>query len=82
MESSDQEKLLPTTTTTKTSTGTGSPLSQSEKIRADFLARVGAALFYGISSFMITVVNKHVLTVHKFPSFQVNRFSSPRQMRK
>ena len=73
MESSDQEKLLPTTTTTKTSTS--SPLSQSEKIRADFLARVGAACFYGISSFMITVVNKHVLTVHKFPSFQVNRFS-------
>ena len=70
MESSDQEKLLPTTTATKTSTST--PLSQSEKIRADFLARVGAALFYGISSFMITVVNKHVLTVHKFPSFQVN----------
>ena len=72
MESSDQEKLLPTTTTTKTSTS--SPLSQSEKIRADFLARVGAALFYGISSFMITVVNKHVLTVHKFPSFQVNYY--------
>ena len=70
MESSDQEKLLPTITTTKPSTS--SPLSQSEKIRADFLARVGAALFYGISSFMITVVNKHVLTVHKFPSFQVN----------
>ena len=72
MESSDQEKLLPTTTNTKTSTS--SPLSQSEKIRADFLARVGAALFYGISSFMITVVNKHVLTVHKFPSFQVNYY--------
>ena len=72
MESLDQEKLLPTTTTTKTSTS--SPLSQNEKIRADFLARVGAALFYGISSFMITVVNKHVLTVHKFPSFQVNYY--------
>lgn len=34
-------------------------------------ARVGSALFYGLSSFMITVVNKTVLTSFEFPSFQV-----------
>ncbi|KAF7395885.1 hypothetical protein HZH68_009935 [Vespula germanica] len=33
--------------------------------------RVGSALFYGLSSFMITVVNKMVLTTFGFPSFQV-----------
>lgn len=35
------------------------------------LFRVLTALFYGVSSFMIMVVNKRVLTVYKFPSFQV-----------
>lgn len=35
------------------------------------LARVGSALFYGFSSFMITVVNKTVLTTFAFPSFQI-----------
>ncbi|XP_024936428.1 UDP-sugar transporter UST74c isoform X1 [Cephus cinctus] len=34
-------------------------------------AQVGSALFYGISSFMITVVNKTVLTTFNFPSFQI-----------
>lgn len=33
--------------------------------------RIASALFYGIASFMITVVNKTVLTTFKFPSFQV-----------
>lgn len=33
--------------------------------------RVASALFYGLSSFMITVVNKTVLTTFGFPSFQV-----------
>ncbi|XP_035738807.1 UDP-sugar transporter UST74c-like isoform X2 [Vespa mandarinia] len=33
--------------------------------------RIGSALFYGLSSFMITVVNKMVLTTFGFPSFQV-----------
>jgi len=41
------------------------------KKRPDFWARVGSAIFYGLASFMIMVVNKHVLTVHKFPSFQI-----------
>lgn len=33
--------------------------------------RIGSAVFYGLSSFMITVVNKTVLTSFDFPSFQV-----------
>lgn len=33
--------------------------------------RVASAFFYGLSSFMITVVNKTVLTSFGFPSFQV-----------
>ncbi|XP_014476724.1 PREDICTED: UDP-sugar transporter UST74c-like [Dinoponera quadriceps] len=33
--------------------------------------RVASAFFYGLSSFMITVVNKTVLTLYGFPSFQV-----------
>ncbi|XP_054084835.1 UDP-sugar transporter UST74c-like [Zeugodacus cucurbitae] len=34
-----------------------------------FVKKVGSALFYGMSSFMITVVNKTVLTSYHFPSF-------------
>ncbi|XP_068141824.1 UDP-sugar transporter UST74c [Drosophila tropicalis] len=34
-----------------------------------FLKKIGSAFFYGISSFMITVVNKTVLTYYQFPSF-------------
>lgn len=33
--------------------------------------RVASALFYGVASFMITIVNKAVLTSYNFPSFQV-----------
>lgn len=32
--------------------------------------RVGSAVFYGAASFMITVLNKTVLTTFRFPSFQ------------
>lgn len=32
--------------------------------------RITSALFYGIASFLITVVNKVVLTTYQFPSFQ------------
>lgn len=42
--------------------------------RSELFAKIGAAVFYGVASFMIMVVNKHVLTVHKFPSFQVSFF--------
>jgi solute carrier family 35 protein len=33
--------------------------------------KISSAAFYGISSFLITVVNKRVLTSYKFPSFLV-----------
>lgn len=36
-----------------------------------FLLRILTAIFYGVSSFMIMVINKRVLTVYNFPSFQV-----------
>lgn len=35
------------------------------------MKKIGSALFYGIASFMITVVNKTVLTTWAFPSFLV-----------
>ncbi|XP_055315723.1 uncharacterized protein LOC129575755 [Sitodiplosis mosellana] len=37
--------------------------------RALYMKKVGSALFYGVASFLITVVNKTVLTSWKFPSF-------------
>lgn len=49
-----------------------SPSKEKEKTEiSELLAKVGTALFYGLSSFMIMVVNKRVLTVYQFPSFQV-----------
>ena len=48
-------------------------VNSPSKERAEYselLLKVLTALFYGISSFMIMVVNKRVLTVYSFPSFQ------------
>ncbi|TDG52971.1 hypothetical protein AWZ03_000514 [Drosophila navojoa] len=42
---------------------------REEADAAIFVKKVGSALFYGIASFMITVVNKTVLTSYRFPSF-------------
>ncbi len=39
--------------------------------RKDLVTKTAAAIFYALSSFTITVVNKHVLTVNQFPSFPV-----------
>ncbi|KAG8212654.1 hypothetical protein J437_LFUL019308 [Ladona fulva] len=39
--------------------------------RSNLFLCVISALFYGVSSFMITVINKTVLTTYGFPSFQV-----------
>lgn len=36
-----------------------------------YLKKVGSALFYGVASFLITVINKTVLTSWEFPSFLV-----------
>lgn len=37
--------------------------------RVIYLKKVGSAVFYGVASFLITVINKTVLTSWKFPSF-------------
>lgn len=44
---------------------------ESNNERSVMFRRVVSALFYGVASFMITVVNKTVLTTFNFPSFQV-----------
>ncbi|VEN35509.1 unnamed protein product [Callosobruchus maculatus] len=36
-----------------------------------YCLKIFSAVFYGVASFMITVVNKTVLTSYEFPSFQV-----------
>ncbi|XP_032672478.1 UDP-sugar transporter UST74c [Odontomachus brunneus] len=43
----------------------------TEHEQSAMFVRVSSAFFYGLSSFMITVVNKTVLTSFAFPSFQV-----------
>lgn len=43
----------------------------STAVQIPLFLRLGSAIFYGIASFLITVVNKTVLTSYKFPSFQV-----------
>lgn len=42
----------------------------TEGKRASALTRISTALFYGVCSFLIVVINKTVLTTYKFPSFQ------------
>merc|ERR1719412_26940 len=49
---------------------TGNTRSMAEINRTWFL-RVSSAVFYAVASFMIMVINKRILTVYKFPSFQV-----------
>lgn len=39
--------------------------------RIVFFKKIGSAVFYGLASFMITVINKTVLTTYHFPSFLV-----------
>lgn len=45
--------------------------SHDEGGRSIMFKRIASAVFYGIASFLITVVNKTVLTTFMFPSFQV-----------
>lgn len=47
------------------------PTTMTEHEPNAMFARVASAFFYGLSSFMITVVNKTILTSYGFPSFQV-----------
>lgn len=43
----------------------------SAQERAEMLKKILSALFYALASFMITVVNKTVLTTYAFPSYQL-----------
>lgn len=62
MTFSNDYKLLETDATTN---------AANAESRAVYLRKIGSAAFYGISSFLITVVNKTVLTSWHFPSFLV-----------
>jgi len=42
-----------------------------ERQTSQYMLKIWSALFYAVASFLITVVNKLVLTSEKFPSFQV-----------
>ncbi|CAG9782052.1 unnamed protein product [Diatraea saccharalis] len=44
---------------------------EAEADRAQMMKKILSAAFYALASFMITVVNKTVLTTYAFPSYQV-----------
>lgn len=43
--------------------------SNDNNSKVIYMKKVGSAAFYAVASFLITVVNKTVLTTWKFPSF-------------
>ena len=47
------------------------PIENNPTSHSELIKKILAAFFYGISSFLIMVVNKTVLTHYQFPSFQV-----------
>ena len=47
-------------------------LSGLSEQRQTWILRVSSAAFYALASFMIMVINKRILTVYKFPAFQVS----------
>lgn len=47
------------------------PDELEEMDNSDLLKKIGSALFYGSASFILTIVNKSVLTTWHFPSFLV-----------
>lgn len=44
---------------------------QTEVLKSELFKKIGSALFYGVTSFLLTVINKNVLSVWNFPSFMV-----------
>ena len=52
-------------------TKVGASPSKEKAEYSELLKKILSALFYGVSSFMIMVINKTVLTKYQFPSFQV-----------
>ena len=71
-EGSDGESLLASTSEDGKVDGKVEARQVPGGGREEGLLKLFTALFYAISSFLIMVVNKQVLTVHGFPSFQVN----------
>ena len=80
-DGSDSEKLLASTSPD----GKEDALANAQQarqvpsggsVREEGLLKLFTALFYAISSFLIMVVNKQVLTVHGFPSFQVGTLNT------
>ncbi|XP_047105421.1 UDP-sugar transporter UST74c isoform X1 [Schistocerca piceifrons] len=51
--------------------GMGLPNSETTEPTTALVRRIGSAVLYGACSFLITVVNKNVLTTYGFPSAQV-----------
>ncbi|XP_065176639.1 nucleotide sugar transporter SLC35D2-like [Sycon ciliatum] len=47
------------------------PTSERSSLEGSMMASILAAVFYGSVSFLITAVNKSVLTIYRFPSFQL-----------
>jgi len=54
-----------------TDTNLNSTPSKGRAEYSELVKKILTAVFYGVSSFMIMVVNKSVLTKYQFPSFQV-----------
>ena len=54
-----------------TDTNMGPSPSKGRSEYSELVKKILTAVFYGVSSFMIMVVNKSVLTKYQFPSFQV-----------
>lgn len=44
---------------------------QTEVLNSELLKKIGSALFYGVTSFLLTIINKNVLSVWHFPSFMI-----------
>ena len=75
-EGSDADNLLASTSAVGKEDGKVEGRQVPGGSREESLLKLFTTLFYAISSFLIIVVNKQVLTVHGFPSFQVKHQNS------
>ena len=75
-DGSDSEKLLASTSPDGKEDAQTRQMPSGGSTKEDGLLKLFTALFYAISSFLIMVVNKQVLTVHGFPSFQVGTLNT------
>ncbi|XP_055297146.1 UDP-sugar transporter UST74c-like [Sitodiplosis mosellana] len=70
-KSNEMYKLLPTGEDSSSSTDELLTCDKEPQEISELWKKIGSALFYGIASFFLTVVNKTVLTSWHFPSFLV-----------